>query len=153
MKDFSEEELYDQKSAIAGLSFVGRMPKMSPKERAPIDQYQYPPQECSIKRRDKIFTFDEQKFGEVVGADPIARTVDIRKLMKLEAVHPRSVFAHSHYGTKEQANSILRVADWIVANGIGASGNYRAARDLLSRNPPRLSGGQCLIAAPRPGHC
>ena len=84
----------------------------------------------------------------MVAADSIARTIDIKKPMKLEAVHPRSVFAHSHYGTREQANSILRVADWIVANGVDAPGDFRAARDLLLMNPPRLSGGQPLTGAP-----
>jgi uncharacterized protein len=148
MKDFAEEDLYDQRSALAGLSLTGRMPKMSPRERAPIDQYHYPPQECSIKLRDEIYTFDEQKFGEVVAIDPSARTIDIKKAMKLEAVHPRSVFAHSHFGTKEQTNSILRLADWVVANGIDAPGDYRAARDLLLRNSPRLAGDQTLTAGP-----
>ena len=60
MKDFAEEDLYDQRSALAGLSFTARMPKMSPRERNPIDQYEYPPQECSIKLGDEIYTFDEQ---------------------------------------------------------------------------------------------
>lgn len=148
MKDLSEADLYDHKSALAGLSLTKRMPKMSPKERAPIDQYQYPTQECSIKLRDKIYTLDEQKFGEVVGANPLARTIDIKKLIKLDAVHPRSVFAHSHYGTEEQSKSILRIADWIVANGINAPGDYRAARDLLLRNPPRLLEEHSLTTRP-----
>jgi uncharacterized protein len=39
MKDFSDEELLDEKTALAGLSLRQRMPKMSPRERAPIDQY------------------------------------------------------------------------------------------------------------------
>jgi hypothetical protein len=56
MKDFAEEELYDQKSALTGLSFIARMLKRSPRERAPIDQYQYPPQECSIKLGDEIYS-------------------------------------------------------------------------------------------------
>jgi hypothetical protein len=148
MKDLAEEELYDHKYALAGLSHVKRMPKMSPKERAPIDQYHYPAQECSIKLRDKIFTFDEQHFGHVVAADPVAQTVDIKKLIKLDAAHPRSVFAHSHYGTVEQTNSLLRLADWVVANGIEAPGEYQAARELLLRSKPHLPEGMTLTPAP-----
>jgi predicted RecB family nuclease len=146
MKEFSDEELLDEKTALAGLSFRQRMPKMSPRERAPIDQYDYPPQECSIRLRDKLFTLDENKFGDVVAADPLARTVDVKKLIKLDGLHPAAVFAYSHYGTEEQSGSILRLADWIVANGIDSPGDYRAARDLLLRNPPRLAGGQSLAA-------
>jgi uncharacterized protein len=146
MKEFSDEELLDEKTALAGLSLRQRMPKMGPRERAPIDQYHYPPQECSIRLRDKLYTLDENKFGDVVAADPVARTINVKKLIKLDGLHPTAVFAHSHYGTEEQSNSILRLADWIVANGIDGPGDFRAARDLLLRNPPRFSGGRSLAA-------
>jgi uncharacterized protein len=144
MKDLSEEELYDEKTAVAGLSLRQRMPKMSPKERAPIDQYHYPAQECSIKLRDTLYTLDEQKFGDVVATDPVARTIDVKKPIKLDGFHPTSVFAHSRFPTDEQSESILRLADWIVANGIDSPGDYRAARDLLLRKPPRLTAGNAL---------
>ncbi|HMJ62791.1 MAG TPA: AAA domain-containing protein, partial [Bryobacteraceae bacterium] len=82
-----------------------------------------------------------------VSMDPAARTIDVKKAMKHDGLHPRAVFAHTHYDTTEQANSILRIADWIIANGMESPGDFRAARDLLLRNPPRLSGGQSLAAA------
>lgn len=144
MKDLPEEDLYDERSAVAGLSFRQRMPKMSPGKRKPIDQYQYPAQECSVKRGDTLYTLDEQEFGEVVATDPTARTIDVEKPIKLDGVHPPSVFAHSHYRTKEQSESLLRLADWIVTNGTDSPGDYRAARDLLLRNPPRLGSGQSM---------
>ena len=144
MKDLSEENLYDEKTAVAGLAHRQRMPRMSPRERAPIDQYHYPPQECSIALRDMLYTLDEQRFGQVVAVDPAARTFDVKKLIRLDAIHPRAVFAHSRFPTDEQSNSLLRLADWIVANGVDSPGDYRAARDLLMRNPPRLAAGQSL---------
>jgi predicted RecB family nuclease len=144
MKDCSEEELYDEKTALAGLVHLKRMPKSSPRERAPIDQYRYPPQECSIKRGDTLYTLDEQKFGEVVADDSVARTIDIKKPIKLEAVHPTCAFAHARYPTTEHSESILRLGDWIVTNGINAPGAFRAARDLLLGNAPRLSGTETL---------
>jgi uncharacterized protein len=93
MKEFSEEELYDEKTAVAGLTLRQRMPKMSPKEKAPIDQYHYPSQECSIKRGDDLYTLDEQKFGKVVAADQIARTIDVKKPIKFDGFHATSVCA------------------------------------------------------------
>jgi predicted RecB family nuclease len=148
MKNLSEEELYDEKTAVAGLSFRHRMPKMSPRERSPIDQYHYPPQECAIRKGDTVYTLDEQKFGEVVAADAAACTFDVKKPIKLDGVHAASVFAHSRYPTDKQSESIHRLADWIVANGIEGPGPYRAARDLLLRNTPRLIEGQLLNARP-----
>jgi predicted RecB family nuclease len=148
MKNLSEEDLCDEKTAVTGLSLRQRMPKMSPKERAPIDQYHYPAQECSIRKGDTVYTLDEQKFGEVVAADSEARTFDVKKPLKLDGFHATSVFAHSRYPTDKQSESILRIADWIVANGIESPGAYRAARDLLLRNPPRLVAGQLLSGRP-----
>jgi predicted RecB family nuclease len=144
MKDLSEEDLYDEKTAIADLSFCQRMPKRSPRERAPVDQYHYPIQECSIRPGDTLYTFDEKEFGEVVAADPGARTINVKKPVKLDGLHPSSVFSHSRFPTDQQSYSILRLADWIVANGIDSPGDYRAVRDLLLRKPPRFTAGQSL---------
>jgi uncharacterized protein len=144
MKDLPEEDLYDERTAIAGLSFRRRMPKMSPRERKPINQYHYPAQECSVKRRDTLYTLDGKEFGEVVATDPAARTIDVKKPVKLEGFHPAAVFAHSRFSADEQSKSILRLADWIVANGMDGPGDYRAARDLLLRIPPRLVAAQLV---------
>jgi hypothetical protein len=148
MKDLSEADLYDEKSAVERLTFRARMPKMSPKERSPIDQYEYPPQECAVRQGDTLYTLDEQKFGDVVAADPAARTIDVKKPLKLDGFHAAYAFAHSRYPTKEQSESMLRLADWIVTNGIQGPGDYQAARDLLLRNPPRLAPGQFLNKQP-----
>ena len=144
MKDLSEEDLFEEKTAVAGLAFRQRLPNRSPRERAPIDQYHYPLQECSIKAGDDLHTLDEKKFGKVLAADPVARTLDVKKPIKLDALHPPAVFAHSRYGADEQRDSILRIADWVIANGINNAGDYQAARDLLFRTPPRLSANQPL---------
>lgn len=148
MKDLPEEDIFDERAALAGLSHQQRMPKMSPNERSPVDRYHYPSQECSIRVRDTLFTFDQKRFGEVVDVNSVAQTLTVKKPNKLDGFHPTSVFAHSHYGTDEQSNSILRIADWIVSNGIDSLGDYRAARDLLLRNPPRLLEGHSLAPGP-----
>jgi len=59
MKEFSDEELLDEKTALTGRSVRQREPKMGTRERAPIDQYYDPPQECSVRLRDKLYTLDE----------------------------------------------------------------------------------------------
>jgi hypothetical protein len=57
------------------------------------------------------------------------------------------------YPTKEQSNSILRVAGWIIANGIDAAGDFRAARDLLLMNRPRLPEKAVSDCSSRRGRC
>ena len=148
LKDLTEEELFDEKVAIAGLSFKERLPPRTKRERAPIDRYEYPAQECSIRRGDDLHTQDEQKFGEVIDTDPASRTIDVKKPIKLDAFHPERVFAHSRYQSRELSASILRLADWIVAHGIDSPGEYRAARDLVLKNWPRLRSGHSLETSP-----
>src|SRR5262249_3489094 len=37
--------------------------------------------------------------------------------------------------------ALIRIAEDVAQRGIGARGRYKSARDLLLRNPPRLSAG------------
>lgn len=139
MRDLSEEDLYDEKTAAAGLSHLRRMPKTTPRERSPIDRYTYPPQECAIRAGDGVFTLEGERFGGVVACDPEARTVDVKKPVKMEAIHPTALFAYRRFDVKVMSNAVLRLAEWIVQNGTDGAGDYRAARDLLLRNEPRLA--------------
>jgi len=82
-----------------------------------------------------------------MAVDSEARTVDVKKPAKLDGFHPAAGFGHSRFPTDEQSRSILRLADWIVANGMDRLGDYRATRDLLLRNCPRLTVGQSLTGS------
>ena len=85
-----------------------------------------------------------------MAADPIACTIDVKKPAKLDGLHPPSVFAYSRFPTDEQSKSLLRIGDWIVANGIDSPGDYRAARDLLLRPIRRaFAPGQSLAPEAR----
>jgi predicted RecB family nuclease len=145
LADMAEDDLYLERSAISGMSFASRLPK-GPKERTPTDQYKYPPQECSIRSGDKLFTQDGEKFGDVVSIDPLAGSVTIKKPMKGTDLHPTCVFSHADFPTTDQAEAILKLGEWTLKNGIDQPGEYRAARDLLLRNPPRLKDGVTIEA-------
>jgi uncharacterized protein len=152
LREQTDQEMFDDRSALVGLAWRERRPPESRRARAPIDRYHYPSQECSIKKGDKLrlreLARGQDVFGEVTSIDPIARTIDIKKQQRHDALHPTSVFAHSLYSYDEQAESIFQLAEWIVSNGLnGAGQEHRAARDLLLRNPPRLRSEQL---APRP---
>ena len=148
LKELSDEEMHNDKAALAGLEWRQRLPRATPRERAPTDQYHYPPQECSIKVGDTLFLRDEQRFGEVVALDPRERTLAVKKPQKCDALHPSCVFTHSHYSHGEQSESIMRLAEWILARGMQAEDyGYRAARDLLLRNRPRLIATESLSQA------
>src|SRR5262249_42454847 len=56
---------------------------------------------------------------------------------KMADLHPTSAFVHKIVSAKELADSLARIAYWVIENGIDAPGRYRAGRDLLVRHLPR----------------
>ena len=102
LRDLTEEELFDEKAAVAGLSFAARV---GGTEACPIDRYSYPIQETDVQRGDELHLPDGTKFGEVKALNPQARTLDIRKRQAQADVHPTALFAHSVVNTDALADS------------------------------------------------
>ncbi len=144
LADANEDDLYLERTAIAGMAFVARLPKANSREKAPTDQYKFPSQECSIREGDALFTQDGEGFGDVVAIDPLSGTVEVKKRLKVADLHPTCVFTHADFPTKEQSESILRLSESILKHCIDHPGEYRAACDLLLRNSPRLSQGASI---------
>jgi hypothetical protein len=67
--------------------------------------------------------------------------LDVRKLGAHAEVHPTALFAHKIVGSYELADALLRVADDVIKAGISGGMQYRAAREILLRRPPRLHSG------------
>lgn len=72
--------------------------------------------------------------------------VDIKKRKDSAALHPAAVFAHKIIGTKEQAEALVRIAEYVAEKGMTGPGRYQAARDLLMIEAPRI-GGQPIKGA------
>lgn len=136
--DLSEEELRDERVAISGLQFVERVGMI---KRSFQDRYRFPAQETEIRKGDKLKRLDGEvsSFGEVVAVDAVARTIDIKKGPKIEDQHASTIFVHDVVKTNELRNALLRIGEWVADNGIDADGPYRAGRDLLMGNPPKLA--------------
>jgi uncharacterized protein len=67
--------------------------------------------------------------------------LDVRKLGAQAEVHPTALFAHKIVGSYELADALLRLADDVIKAGITGEMQYRAAREILLRRPPRLRSG------------
>jgi len=135
--DLSDEELRDERVAIAGLRFAERVGTI---KRSFVDRYRFPAQETEIRMGNKLKRLDDEvsSFGEVVAIDAAARTIDIKKGSSIESQHASTVFVHDVVKTYVLRDALLRIGEWVAANGIDADGPYRAGRDLLIGNPPRL---------------
>jgi predicted RecB family nuclease len=145
LRELSDEDLLDETAAIAGLEFEERLPG---KGRLPIDRYRFPAQETNVRDGDKLHLPlpEGREFGDVAAIDLVARTIDVKKRGAYAEHHPTAVFAHDTVSARPLADSVFRLAEWVAANGVDAPGEYRAARDLLLRRPPRLKvrGGTAL---------
>jgi len=86
-----------------------------------------------------------QKFGCVVDMNLATRTVDIKKTKKTAEVHPPAIWTwDAPINSDKHAEALLRLGDFVAANGIDARGPLLAVRDLLMRKNPRLPPGESL---------
>ncbi|HEV7672495.1 MAG TPA: TM0106 family RecB-like putative nuclease [Thermoanaerobaculia bacterium] len=131
----SESECYDEPRAIAGLTFESRIPPEG-RGKIPTDVYRFPPQE--VDRRSKEAWIDgKQQLGAIVRLEPAEGIVAIKKRGAVVDEHPTALFLHSQVSKRELEESLLRLAEWVLAHGIDGAGEHRTARDLLLRRPPR----------------
>jgi uncharacterized protein len=99
LKDLDDESLLEERKAVSGLAFVESLgPVISEKTGKPtksvVDRYGFPPQDCDVKAGDKLNLNDGKSWGEVVGVDRQARTIDVKVGPSRAGVRPVSAFAH-----------------------------------------------------------
>ena len=139
--ELSDEELFEERSALAQLQFVANV---GGTDRKPIHRYAFPVQETGIRDDDELEAPGGIKIGKVENIDLQERRIDIKKRAAAADIHPSAVFSHTVIGGTEMAEALFRIARWVLANSMDRAGPYRAARDLLLRRPPRLAGGGSL---------
>ena len=145
--DLAEEDLREEKAAIAGLEWREQLPKVG-RERTPRHRYSYPEQLVEIGEGAEVYDEAGGKLGSVVGIDLASGTVDIKHRGDRKEDRPRCVFEHGVVGTRVLRASLMRLGDWVAANGVNAGdpgSPARAGRDLLLRLPPRRSAGGPLL--------
>lgn len=131
----SDEELLDERAAIAQLEFVEAV---GGTDRSPIHRYRFSHQDTDVREDDPLRNGDGESFGSIDAVNVMQRTIDIKKRGAMADVHPTAVFVHRVIPAKEQAAALLRMARWVADHGVDADGPFRAERDLLLRNPPRM---------------
>jgi len=142
----AEEDLYDERAAVAGMEFVERVGNVPNKKGKPtksvIDRYRYPAQEMEVDPGDDLKLQNKEDFGKVFAVDRVSRTIDIRKGPKRAESHPTAVFAFTHVPSDAMEGALIRIGESVVAG----DGHYGAAHTLLSVAPPRLRTGSFVKA-------
>src|SRR5262249_55769184 len=130
LAELDADELLEERSGLGGLRWERTV---TVENKLPVDRYCYPKQETEAREDDALYHQGE-KFGTVVAVDFRARTVDVKKTRKSAGLHPAAVYVwDAPLNVSQQAEALLRVGDWVAANGLDEAGAFRAARDLLLR--------------------
>jgi uncharacterized protein len=137
--DLTNEELVEDPATLGGLEYVGVAGTVV---KSTIHRFRFPPQEHGFSlgtaARDAA---TEESLGKPVAVDNNACTIDFKRGKDRPPFTAKGLVPFSIIPTKAQRESLLRIADWVAANGMDAAGPYRAARDLLSRQAPRCGDG------------
>jgi len=139
--DLEHEELLAERKAITGLEFVQQLQKQG-RDRIAAQRYKYPPQEVSIDEGDELIEVKGEKIGTVQAIAPAQYTIDIKKTGKTLDKHPRSVHVSERVDPGSLATSLLTLAQEIDENGLAHIWPYQAAKDLLMKREPLLTGGK-----------
>ena len=138
LSELSADDLLDERGALAGLDY---MATVGGTFAVPIHRYRFPAQETDLRDGKRLRSVGGDNFGALERMSFEDRTVDIKKRGDTAHLHPPAVFAHDIVNSKVLANSLVRIGKHVVENGTTTnSTQYRAARDLLLRERPRIGG-------------
>ena len=143
LSGLSADGLLDERGALAGLEYVNMV---GGTRLAPIHRYRFPAQETDLRDRMRLRSVGGTNFGALERIAYDERTIDVKKRGDTAYSHPPAVFAHDIVNTQVLKNSLVRFGAHVVKNGIAGDGfRYRAARDLLLRERPRLGGAPLRV--------
>ncbi|MCU1457147.1 MAG: protein of unknown function, putative recB domain [Actinomycetia bacterium] len=130
----SEEELADDRACIGGLECTGEGTTLG---RSKVYRYAFSPQDHKLgvgtRPHDPA---SGRAAGEIVAMHDVEGWLDLKRgPAAMQGPHPRGLVPDRPRTTAAMESAITRVAEWVVEHGMGAPGPYRAARDLLLRNP------------------
>jgi uncharacterized protein len=129
------EDLRDEKAGLADLQFVERV---GGSDACPIHRYRFGQQDSDIRPGKSLRSVGGKSFGSVEDISFEHRTIDIKKMKATADLHAPAVFMHEHIRKDALKQSLVRLAQHVIANGITGDGPHAAARDLLLRAHPRL---------------
>ncbi|HEX7225268.1 MAG TPA: ATP-binding protein, partial [Candidatus Limnocylindria bacterium] len=142
-------------AALGPLEVVGcirepHLPTPRAKLLRQVWRYRFAPQDYDIGPRSELYDPARRQAhpdagmgawklnAEVVGRDEADGTIDLEwKGDSAPPIHPSGIVPLDVFQDTLHRAALLRLGEWVVEHGIDAPGQWRAARDLLLRRPPR----------------
>ena len=132
------EELIDERAALSRLTYLETIDQTA--RGIPTDRYRFVQQDTDLRGAETLKQAGGDPIGNVIAINNDERTIDIKKTGKTADIHPEAVYAFENYGSKEQADALFRIGEYVAENGIEGDGPHLAARALLLRQAPQVSG-------------
>lgn len=133
LQDLTDEELLEERDALSGLIPTGERKQ---EKKSFVDYYSFPQQETSLREDDKV-RFRGKNIGSIHFIDPGKGIVGIKKTKAALETHPTHLIKDDYIPDTPKEEAIIRLAQWVIQNGMDADGPCRAGRDLLLRKLPR----------------
>ena len=138
----SGDELIEDRTALGGLVYIGEVGRV---KKSVIHRYKFPPQEYKLDMDREVHDpATRNSAGKIVTIDDDNWTIDIKRGISSSVPHPAALIPRGIVGTRVLGQSLLRLGKWAITNGINQSGQFRSARDILLRLPPRVEQGNLL---------
>lgn len=137
--DLDESEYPDERRAVAGLQFIREVQGGT----APTHRYRFPAQDLDARRGDQLLDAEGASFGSVDAVNYADQTLDIKKRRATAEKHANRLVFHSRVSAKTLQQSLMRLGQFVINNGLRPIQPFTAAIELLLRRPSalvRLSG-------------
>ncbi|HEX4578674.1 MAG TPA: TM0106 family RecB-like putative nuclease, partial [Candidatus Dormibacteraeota bacterium] len=144
-QDASDEELIEDGAALGGLVLDS---VTATDKKVQLFRFRFPPQETKLAAGDDVEdsrTDDDgnggkrsRRLGKIHAIDTAAGWLVLKRLA-IDPLPTALIPGGPPPGT-EQRGALLRLGRWVAENGIDSPGRFRAVRDLLMRNRPRIGG-------------
>jgi predicted RecB family nuclease len=140
----SLDDLIADGSALADLRFETDLGRI---DRSSLHRFRFDPaQDAKVLEGKKYIALTPKRDGSgwttaqatVIALDPLAGIIDLK--LTSTGVHPVALIPTKPYGPDPMRKALWRLADAVVEHGIAGPGRLRAARDLVMREPPRITG-------------
>ncbi len=135
LQDLTDEELLEERDALSGLKLTDKREK---EKKSFVDYYTFPMQETTLSK-DNTVTFKDEKIGTIHSLDFDRRIIGIKKTKAALDIHPTNLICCDFISDEAKEEAIIRLAEWVIQNGMEAAGSCKAGRDLLLRAHTRTT--------------
>ncbi|MEA2674791.1 MAG: hypothetical protein QOI92_1983, partial [Chloroflexota bacterium] len=140
----TDEELVDEREPLGKIELIEDLGVMN-RAGSRLERYRFPLQDHGLKVGRTVINPETVKddgtkpCGTVHALDEVELVVTLKRTVEnLKQGQPKALIPLEYFATDVIRGSLLRTADWVLANGLDAPAPRRAALDLLQRRAPRL---------------